>query len=508
MPVDPTQINNTITGNIYTNYAGKITGGILATVLLAVTAWVVANFAGLTSVNTFTASNTFSVNPQLSACVGYPYSGGSTPLSCATTIPGTGLAAGAAGQNISASQQTVAIPQPNLVTTNTIGNPLIPGSVGQGAIYAAATRTGGYGEYGHILCFLTVTAALPSPQIDNCGTNWMTEENLTGGSAYGSWNGSVSPSRGLGQTFTAGALVAQENDVGNRWADFGFQDEPGGTRYTIAVTESPDVTPSPDGIDVYNVTMTCPTTTPSVFTLPANGLANNYGMTIYDGTPCSGFTPGYTYFVVNATTNTFQLSASIGGTPINGSGSAANVRVLPSWPGSFAHLISNSIHGHQFWTGIDFRYDTIVAGGLAVNAHGGSVAAGAPLDYLKMQGYWQNGLDLSAAYFSTFAAIKIGQFNSIVGGGYVGTSTNVSTNTSTGALVSAGGAGIAGNVNSGGYIAPLSGTVAAIAALTSVPVGARTTVTDATACTFNATFTGGGSTKCPAWYDGSVWRGG
>jgi hypothetical protein len=39
-------------------------------------------------------------------------------------------------------------------------------------------------------------------------------------------------------------------------------------------------------------------------------------------------------------------------------------------------------------------------------------------------------------------------------------------------------------------------------------VGDRATVTDATSCTFNIAVTGGGSTKCPVYYDGSAWRAG
>jgi hypothetical protein len=139
-------------------------------------------------------------------------------------------------------------------------------------------------------------------------------------------------------------------------------------------------------------------------------------------------------------------------------------------------------------------------------AWGGFTSPNAPLDYINLQGYWTTGIDLSSAAIASFTAINYNQFHNIVGGGYISTGTTASTNTVTGAIKTAGGLGVAGNGNFGGYIAPFVGTVAQVAALTSPPIGARATVTDATAATFNATLTGGGSTKVPVWFDGSVWR--
>lgn len=60
-------------------------------------------------------------------------------------------------------------------------------------------------------------------------------------------------------------------------------------------------------------------------------------------------------------------------------------------------------------------------------------------------------------------------------------------------------------VNRGTY----AGIGYTVAALPSSPLtGARAYVTDATACTFQGSLTGGGSTFCPAVYDGSAWKGG
>ncbi|MGE3835770.1 MAG: hypothetical protein AB7H43_13450 [Acidimicrobiia bacterium] len=60
-------------------------------------------------------------------------------------------------------------------------------------------------------------------------------------------------------------------------------------------------------------------TSTTVFTQPNHGLANGARLVLFDvsatGMP-AGFAEGTTYFVVNATVNTFQLAATAGGTPI------------------------------------------------------------------------------------------------------------------------------------------------------------------------------------------------
>lgn len=71
-----------------------------------------------------------------------------------------------------------------------------------------------------------------------------------------------------------------------------------------------------------------------VFTSFAHGLTNGQQVLVYDvmtaGLP-TGFTEGTVYFVVNATTDTFQLSATSGGSAITVTTSAEVVvqRVLP-----------------------------------------------------------------------------------------------------------------------------------------------------------------------------------
>jgi hypothetical protein len=49
---------------------------------------------------------------------------------------------------------------------------------------------------------------------------------------------------------------------------------------------------------------------------PAHGYANTQKVTFYNGTPPGGLSEGVTYFVVNATTDTFQVAATSGGTAI------------------------------------------------------------------------------------------------------------------------------------------------------------------------------------------------
>jgi hypothetical protein len=76
---------------------------------------------------------------------------------------------------------------------------------------------------------------------------------------------------------------------------------------------------------------------------------------------------------------------------------------------------------------------------------------------------------------------------------------NLSRLTATSAL-SGGGFGVSGYIATSGY------TVSTLPS--SPPAGARAFVTDAAACSLNGALTGGGSIKCPVWYNGSAWLGG
>ena len=142
-----------------------------------------------------------------------------------------------------------------------------------------------------------------------------------------------------------------------------------------------------------------------------------------------------------------------------------------TYPGTFGVSLAPSARGHRWWTGYLLEQDTIVPGGLGHLEYGGSAAPNAPGAWTQVEGYWGDGRDLSNAAIADFIAIKINQFHGIVGGYFAGTNITASTNASTGAITTLGGAGIAGNINAGGYVAPMSGTVATIAALTSIPVG-------------------------------------
>lgn len=89
---DLTTLNNQ---NINANGQGKITGPVLNGVL----GQMINSFGVMGDTNEWSGANTFDVNPAFPACVGYPFSSGSSALSCSTTIPGSGLAPGAAATN-------------------------------------------------------------------------------------------------------------------------------------------------------------------------------------------------------------------------------------------------------------------------------------------------------------------------------------------------------------------------------------------------------------------------
>lgn len=54
----------------------------------------------------------------------------------------------------------------------------------------------------------------------------------------------------------------------------------------------------------------------NTFTKLAHGLINTNKIVIYGDTMPAGLTEGQTYFIVSATANTFQVAATIGGTPL------------------------------------------------------------------------------------------------------------------------------------------------------------------------------------------------
>lgn len=73
------------------------------------------------------------------------------------------------------------------------------------------------------------------------------------------------------------------------------------------------------------------------------------------------------------------------------------------------------------------------------------------------------------------------------------------------ALAVTGSATFSGAVVGASGIRTIGGTVAGIGSAATAGAGARNYVTDASACTFGSTVTGGGSTKCPVWSDGTNW---
>ena len=277
------------------------------------------------------------------------------------------------------------------------------GSVGEGAYNSTVTRTGGFGQFGNWLSQYLVTAAAPAAQFDVGITSWISHTNLTGGAAFGGWDGANTPAKNLSQTFSSGSAIGREINAGNRWADFGLQTDVGGTRYTVGLQLVPDITPALDGVNTVAVAISV--ASPGVVTLVAHGFAANMGVVFGGaGTLPTGIVAGTTYYVsaTGIAANTFQISATIGGASINTTGtSVAPLTVLPSYPGSFALVTGNSLGGHQWWVGTLTRYNTICAGGYAHLDDGGSVLLGAPGWWTKANGYWGMGLDFSGSYFTS-----------------------------------------------------------------------------------------------------------
>lgn len=284
----------------------------------------------------------------------------------------------------------------------------ISGSLYNGAFSHDWTRTGGYGTYGFGLLQLLVTDATPSGEFDVASTAWNTHTNLTGGSVFGGWDGANSPRQG--QTFTGGSVIGREINSGNRWGNNGLKADLTGTRDFVGVKLVPDVAPTKDALHyetVSNITIA----SPGVLTRTAHGYYNGMRLRIYalTGTLPTGLTNGSQYYVVNATTDTFQLSATFGGTAINTTGSfASGVAVLPSYPGDFALNVGKSIWGHQWHTGWLNSVDSIVPGGTIARLRGGTTAGQAPGNGIVMDGHVATGVNLSAGTYTNNNAVYLG----------------------------------------------------------------------------------------------------
>jgi phage tail sheath gpL-like len=81
---------------------------------------------------------------------------------------------------------------------------------------------------------------------------------------------------------------------------------------TIVATDQPNVI---DGD--WSAAVTATSASPAVFTWSAVPFGNGAQVVLGGTSAPTGFTAGTTYYVVNASTNTFELSATLGGTAIN-----------------------------------------------------------------------------------------------------------------------------------------------------------------------------------------------
>lgn len=274
-------------------------------------------------------------------------------------------------------------------------------------------RTGGFGTYGLGLLQLRVNADTPAGQFDVASTVWTTHENLTGGAAFGGWTGANSPTKA--QTFSGGGVTGHEINVGNRWGSNGLKADTGGTRDFTGLKVVPDPTPT-NGALHYETISAITIATPGVLTRAGHGYYNGMRLRIYalTGTLPGGFTNGSQYYVVNVTTDTFELSLTYGGASIATTGAfAAGVAVLPSFPADFGLNISKSNWGHQFWTGYLNSVDSIVPGGVMMRLRGGSAAGRAVGNGIVLEGHIDTGLNLSLGTYTANNAVYLGAGHNI-----------------------------------------------------------------------------------------------
>ena len=251
-----------------------------------------------------------------------------------------------------------------------------------------------------------MTDAISAGEIDNGITSWAGATNMTGGQIFGAWVGANTPAKNLSETYSAGAAIGMEINVGNRWANYASVPlDIGGTQYTVGLQLVPDPVPALDGSNAIACTISV--ASPAVVTLVAHGFIANQGVVFGGaGTLPTGITAGTKYYVsaTGLAADTFQISSTIGGASINTTGSfAAPVTVLPSYASGFAVAIGPSVDGHQWWNGTLIRTDTLVSAGYGHLVYGGSGTGSAPRCGFATSGYFQYGFDMTGSRFSTAA---------------------------------------------------------------------------------------------------------
>jgi len=115
------------------------------------------------------------------------------------------------------------------------------------------------------------------------------------------------------------------------------------------------------------------------------------------------------------------------------------------------------------------------------------------------------------------ATVQASTFN--LGGGW--TASNISgtvalqygganklTVDGSGNVVATGSLSTSANIIANGVLKTGGYTVTTLNAIAAPAIGMRAYVTDATSCALNGALAGGGSVKCPVWYNGTAWVGG
>lgn len=401
-----------------TGYTQGATGAQTRTVQAKLREWVsVTDFAGVTGNGVASDQTGFNSALALGVPVFVPYTANHYVLSSLADAdrarlwgPGLVKVGGSDVQIASSPPRS----SPNTIAGNVvlIPNwqpskwPTVDGSLQNGASYHEVTRTGGFATYGVNLTTALITAATSAGQLDTAQTAWITHTNLTGGQVFGAWYGSNTPARYLSETYSSGAAIGQEINVGNRWADFGLLTDVGATRYTVGVQIAPDVLPAKDGdnlIAVSGITIA----SPGVVTVTAHGFSAGMGVVFTgSGTIPTGLAKDTTYYVLatGLAADTFRVAASPGGSAINTSGSFVGpISVRPAFPGSFGEVFGASVHGHRWWVATLLRTNTIMPGGYGTYAGGGGVADQAPAAWVKAVGYWDRGLDMRGCAFVNHA---------------------------------------------------------------------------------------------------------
>jgi len=311
-----------------------------------------------------------------------------------------------------------------------------------GLQYLYVVRTGGAGTYGLNEILYEVAADKPDGAQDHASTVWINTRKVSGGRTNAFWPGANGPASNMaGHYLIAGPnshVTSMEANVGNRWADFGLQEQYGGLGpFVGGISSAPDPIPSVEGQNYWpitNIDIGTGTVTVEGANWQANtGSTDGHNFTEWMGVIMSqngGTFPneiadGSIFYMrdVDQVAGTFKLAATYGGPALALTGSASGaIRCIPSYPAQYAFCALASRGHHQFYIGYLQPANTLRPDGVGALYRGTTLseASARPQAAIKIRDWYSTGINFNLASFSGNQAIQMAAAHKITIGSSAG----------------------------------------------------------------------------------------